>query len=133
MRIFPFNKSKRVRVMRSHDMEVLPPIERIRPMDPFESYGPVRDQNIRFQNDPVRSSGNLFPDFNSQWTSPVDEGIKTKLGGGIEKGTDIAKKAAYFYVYGVLLVTLLILLPTIFRFVYEFASWTYSHVGNIFH
>ena len=101
-------------------------------MDPFENNHNVYGQQTRNPNDPNYSIGNVFPDFNSQWMSQPEEGIKSKIGKDIEKGTDIAKKASNFYLYGIGLIALLILLPPFWRFVYELSSWAFDHVGNMF-
>ena len=75
---------------------------------------------------------NQFPDFNTRWLPQFDEGIKTKTGKNLEKGSDILKKSASFYRYGIGLTALLIILPAIVRFLYEFSSWAYKAVGKIF-
>ena len=73
-----------------------------------------------------------FSDFNIRWLPTFDEGIKTKIGTNLEKGSDILKKASSFYVYGLGLVTLLIILPPVIRFLYEFSSWLFDVAGNLF-
>lgn len=73
-----------------------------------------------------------FPDFNTRWLPSFDEGIKTKTGKSLEQGSDILKKASSFYVYSLGVITLLIFLPAIIRFLYECSSWLYDKSGNIF-
>lgn len=93
-------------------------------MDPFEN----QNQEIH-QPQPL---DNQFPDFNTRWLPPFEEGIKTKTGKNLEKGSDILKKASNFYFLGIGVVALIIFLPTIVRFLYEFSSWAYEAAGNIF-
>ncbi len=75
---------------------------------------------------------NQFPDFNTRWLPQFEEGIKTKTGKNLDKGSDIIKKSCNFYMYGLGLAALIIFLPAIVRFLYEFSSWAYEAAGNIF-
>jgi hypothetical protein len=93
-------------------------------MDLFESQQPEVYQ-------PPEQEGQ-FPDFNTKWLPQFEEGIKTKTGKIIEQGTDILRKASNFYIFSLGLVALLIILPAIIRFLYEFSSWAYDAAGNIF-
>jgi len=95
-------------------------------MDPFKN----QKYEIYQSQDEIPDNG--FPDFNSQWMPPIEEGIRSKIGKTIEKGTDVLKKASHFYFCGIALMALLILLPPIFRLVYELSSWAFDLVGNIF-
>ncbi|HEC66930.1 MAG TPA: hypothetical protein ENI23_16770 [bacterium] len=93
-------------------------------LDPFEDH----KQDI-YQPPPVQDG---FPDFNTRWAPEIDEGIKTKTGEGLDKGTDVLKKASNFYIYGLGLIALIIILPAILRFLYELSRWAYNWAGNIF-
>lgn len=93
-------------------------------MDLFE----IPKQEV--QHPPAQA--NEFSDFNIKWIPPFEEGIKTKTGKNIDKVVDITKKAAGFYMYGLGLVALLIILPAIVRFLYEFSRWAYEAAGNVF-
>lgn len=73
-----------------------------------------------------------FPDLNTKWFPQFDEEIKTKIGSDLDKGSDILKKAMSLYWFGLGLTTLLIILPAIIRFLYEFSNWAYDKSGNIF-
>ncbi len=73
-----------------------------------------------------------FPDFNTRWLPTFDEDIKTKAGMNLEKGSDILKKASSFYMYGLGLIALLIILPAILRFLYELSSYLFDISGNLF-
>ena len=85
------------------------------------------------KNSPVSIETNSsFPDFNTQWLPPFEEGPHTKLGSTIEKGTHIAKKTFGFYMCGLGLIALISILPVLLRFMYEFSSWAFDKVGNIF-
>lgn len=74
----------------------------------------------------------LFPDFNAQMLPRFDEENKTKASRNIDKGTDILKSTAGLYIYGLGIITLLIFLPAIIRFLYEFSSWAYDYAGTVF-
>ncbi len=93
-------------------------------MDPFENH----KQEI-YQPPPVQDG---FPDFNARWIPEFDEGIKTKIGENLEKGSDVTKKASKFYMYGLGLIALIIILPAIMKFLIEFSSWAFDAAGNIF-
>ena len=93
-------------------------------MDPFEN------QKYEIYQPPVQDAG--FPDFSAKWIPQLDEGIKTKTGKILEEGTDIFKKSSNFYMYGLGLIALLIVLPAILRFLYEFSRWAFENAGNIF-
>ena len=93
-------------------------------MDPFEN------QNHEIYQPPAQD--NQFPDFNTRWLPQFDEGVKTKTGKTIEQGTDILKKGSSFYMYGLGLIALIIILPAILRFLYEFSRWAFDAAGNIF-
>jgi len=93
-------------------------------MDPFEN------QKHEIYQPPVQDAG--FPDFNAKWLPQFEEGIKTKTGKTLEQGTDILKKTSNFYMYGLGLIALLIILPAILRFLYEFSRWAFENAGNIF-
>lgn len=93
-------------------------------MDPFEN------QKHEIYQPPVQDTG--FPDFNTRWLPQFDEGIKTKTGKNLEKGADILKKTSNLYMYGLGLIALLIILPAILRFLYEFSRWAFDLAGNIF-
>lgn len=93
-------------------------------MDPFE-----KPKQEIFQPPPT---SNEFPNFNTRWIPEFDEGIKTKAGESLEKGADILKKASNLYLYGLGLTCLIIILPVIIRFIYEFSGWAYDWAGNIF-
>ena len=93
-------------------------------MDPFEN------QKHEIYQPPAKDS--QFPDFNTRWLPQVDEGIKTKTGKSLDQGSDILKKASNFYIYGLGLTALIIFLPAIVRFLYEFSSWAYEAAGNVF-
>ncbi len=95
-------------------------------MDPFKS-----DQQ---ENYPISNLDNTpqFPDFNTQWMPQFEEGVKTKLGSNIEKGTDIIKKASNLYLFAIGLVALLMILPPLGRLMYEFSKWSFDFVGKIF-
>ena len=75
---------------------------------------------------------NQFPDFNTRWLPQFDEGIKTKTGKSLDQGSDILKKSCSFYIYGLGLAALVIILPAIVRFLYEFSRWAYEAAGNVF-
>ena len=96
--------------------------------DPFENQNPKQEiyQPPTIQDD--------FPDFNfnTKWLPQFEEGIKTQTGKSLEKGSEILKKAANFYMYGLALAALIIFLPAIARFLYEFSRWAYDRAGNIF-
>lgn len=94
-------------------------------MDPFE-----KPKQEIYPPPPVP---NEFPNFNTRWIMPeFGEGIKTRVGESLEKGADILKKASNFYLYGIGLVALIIILPAIIRFLYEFSGWAYDWSGRIF-
>ena len=93
-------------------------------LDPFEN------QKNEIYQPPVQDTG--FPDFNVRWLPQFDEEIKSKTGKNLEKGTDILKKTSNFYMYGLVLIALLIILPAILRLVYEFSRWAFDAAGNIF-
>ena len=93
-------------------------------MDPFEN------QKHEIYQPPAQD--NQFPDFNTRWLPQFEEGIKSKTGKKLDQGSDILKKASNFYIYGLGLVALIIFLPAIVRFLYEFSSWAYEAAGNIF-
>jgi hypothetical protein len=93
-------------------------------VDPFEN--PKQE----IYQPPVQE--NQFPDFNARWIPQFNEGIKTKTGKNLEKGSDIFKKGSSFYIYGLGLTALIIILPAIIRFLYEFSRWAYDRAGNIF-
>lgn len=93
-------------------------------MDPFEN------QQQELWQPPTQNI--QFPDINTKWLPQLDEGIKTKAGKNLEKGSDILKKASSFYVYTLGLIALIIFLPAIVRFLYEFSSWAYEMAGKIF-
>jgi len=93
-------------------------------LDPFEN------QSQEIFQPPTQE--NQFPDFNTRWLPQINDGIKTKTGKNLEKGSDILKKASSFYIYGLGLSALVIILPAIIRFLYEFSSWAYDKAGNIF-
>ncbi len=93
-------------------------------MDLFEN----QKQEI-YQPPPVQ---NDFPDFNTKWLPQFEEGIKTKVGNNLEKGSDILKKATGLYWFGLGLTILLIFLPAILRFIYEFSRYLFEKAGNIF-
>ncbi|MFH2059393.1 MAG: hypothetical protein ABIJ59_10895 [Pseudomonadota bacterium] len=93
-------------------------------MDPFET----QKQTINYP--PAQDS--QFPDFNTRWLPQFEEGIETKTGKNLEKGSDILKKASSFYFFGIGLIALIIFLPAIVRFLYEFSRWAYDGAGNIF-
>lgn len=93
-------------------------------MDPFEN------QKTEIYQPPAQDAG--FPDFNTKWLPQFEEGIKTKIGKKLEQGTDILKKGSNFYIYGLGLIALLIILPAILRFLYEFSRWAFENAGNIF-
>ena len=93
-------------------------------MDIFENQKP------EIHHPPAQDAG--FPDFNTRWLPLFDEGIKTKTGKTLEQGTDILKKTSNLYMYGVGLIALLIILPAILRFLYEFSRWAFDAAGNIF-
>lgn len=96
--------------------------------DPFEN----KKQKTEIYQPPVGEAG--FPDFiNTQWPIPsFEEGIKTKIGNNLEKGTDILKKASNFYFFALGLIALIIFFPTIIRFLYEISSWLYEVIGKLF-
>lgn len=73
-----------------------------------------------------------FPDLNARWLPQDEEGIKTKIGSNLEKGSDIFKKAMNFYWFGLGLTALIIILPALIRLLYEFSNWAYDNAGNIF-
>lgn len=73
-----------------------------------------------------------FPSFDMKAFPHFEENVESKTGKGIEKGIEIVKKAAGFYMYGLGLTALLIFLPTMLRFLYEFSQWAFDAVGNIF-
>ena len=93
-------------------------------MDPFE--------NQKHEVYQPSTQDNQFPDFNTQWLPQFEEGIKTKTGKSLDQGSDILKKASGFYFFGLGLTALIIFLPAIVRFLYEFSSWAYEAAGNIF-
>lgn len=93
-------------------------------MDPFENQEQEIYQPPQVQND--------FPDFNTRWLPQFDEGIKTKIGSILEKGSDIFKKSMNLYWVVLGLTALIIILPAIIRFLYEFSNWAYDWAGNIF-
>ncbi|MDM8535870.1 hypothetical protein QUF70_03880 [Desulfobacterales bacterium HSG17] len=88
-----------------------------------------KNQKQETTSPPMQNAG--FPNFNTTWI-PHDESIKTKTGKNLDKGTDILKKTFNFVFVIVGLIILMIFLPTIFRFFYEFSSWAYDEAGNIF-
>ena len=93
-------------------------------MDPFEN-----QKTEIYQPAPVQDD---FPDFNTRWLPQIDEGIKTKTGSSLEKWSDILRKAMNLYWFGLGLTALIIILPAIIRFLYEFSNWAYDSAGNIF-
>lgn len=95
--------------------------------DPFE-------QSIEKHN-PIEGvdTGPVFPNFSAQWLPPFEEGPNTRTGKAIEKGTDIVKKSVNFYLAGLGLVALVIILPALLRLFIEFSRWAYDWVGTIFH
>ena len=93
-------------------------------MDPFEN------QQHEIYQPPVPD--NQFPDFNTRWLPQFEDGIKTKTGKNLDKGSDILKKSCNFYMYGLGLAALIIILPAIARFLYEFSSWAFDAAGKIF-
>jgi hypothetical protein len=94
-------------------------------VDPFEN------QKTEIYQPPAQDAG--FPDFNTKWMPQFEEGIKTKVGTNLEKGSDILKKSSSLYVYALGLIALLIFFPAILRFLYEFSRWAFDISGNIFH
>ena len=72
-------------------------------MDPFEN--PKQE----IYKPPVPD--NQFPDFNTRWLPQFEEDITTKTGKNLDKGSDILKKTCSFYMYGLSLAALLIILP----------------------
>ncbi|MCK4454605.1 hypothetical protein KAU51_04685 [Candidatus Parcubacteria bacterium] len=95
-----------------------------------EHMNPFENQKHENYHPPTQDIG--FPDFNTRWSPQFNEGIKTKTGKILEKGADILKKASNFYMYGLGLIALLIFLPAILRFLYEFSSWVFDAAGKIF-
>ena len=95
-------------------------------MDPFE------DNKFEVYQEEDKTHDNGFPDFNNQWMPSFEEDLKSKISNKIKKGTDILKNAANFYFFGIILVALIMVLPPIFRMVYEFSSWAFDQVGRIF-
>lgn len=93
-------------------------------LDPFEKH----KQEV-YQPPPIQDE---FPNFNSRWMPEFEEGIKTKIGKSLEKGADIFKKASNFYLYGLGLIALIIILPAIIKFLIEFSRWAYDWAGAIF-
>lgn len=93
--------------------------------DPFES------KKTEIYQPPVQDNG-LADFLNTQWAPQFDEGLNTKTGKNLEKGTDILKKASYFYFFALGLIALLIFSPTIIRLLYELSSWLFDGVGKIF-
>ena len=93
-------------------------------MDPFEDL----KQEI-YQPPAVQDE---FPNFNTRWMPQFDEGIKTKIGSNLEKGSEILKKSTTFYWIGLGLTALIIILPAILRFLFEFSRWAYDGAGAIF-
>ncbi len=93
-------------------------------MDPFE----IPKTEV-FQPPPPDTG---FPDLNTQWLPPFEEGVKTKTGKNLEKGSDILKKAMSLYWFGLGLTALIIILPAMLRFLYEFSNWAYENAGTIF-
>ena len=75
---------------------------------------------------------NQFPDFNTKWLPQFEEGLKTKVGNNIEKGSDILKKAAGLYWFGLGLTILIVFLPAILRFIYGLSKYLFEKAGNIF-
>lgn len=73
-----------------------------------------------------------FPNFNTKWMPQFDEEIKTKIGNNLEKGSDILKKGTNLYWFGLGLTALIIILPAILRFLFEFSRWAYDGAGAIF-
>ena len=73
-----------------------------------------------------------FPNFNTRWMPDFDEGIKTKIGSNLEKGSDILKKSTNLYWISLGLTALVIILPAILRFIYELSRWAYNGAGSIF-
>ena len=95
-------------------------------------YDPFENNSKRNVQDETNVENFKLPDFNTSWMPPFEEGIKTKVGRGIEKGTDIIKKTSNLYIYGLLLIILIIILPAILRLVYEFSSWAFDLAGKVF-
>ena len=93
-------------------------------MDPFENH-----KQEKYQAPSVHDE---FLNFNTRWIPDFDEGIKTKIGKSLEKGADVFKKASNFYMYGLVLIALIIILPAIIKFLMEFSSWAFDAAGNIF-
>lgn len=93
-------------------------------MDPFEDH----NQEI-YQPQPL---DNQFPDFNTRFLPQFDEGLKTKTGKNLDKGSDILKKACKFYFCGIALIALIIFMPVILKFLIEFSSWAFEKSGKIF-
>ncbi len=93
-------------------------------MDPFEN------QKQEIYQPPVPD--NQFPDFNTRWLPQYEEGIETKTGKILDKGSDILKKSCNFYMYSLVLIALIIFFPTIVRFLYELSSWAYEGATNLF-
>ena len=73
-----------------------------------------------------------FPNLNTKWMPQFDEDIKTKIGSNLEKGSDILKKGTNLYWFGLGLTALIIILPAILRFLFEFSRWAYDRAGAIF-
>ncbi len=94
--------------------------------DPFKE---SMQKNTPAENTDINST---FLDFNTKWLPQLDEDTKTKFGKTIEKGTDITKKAFNLYMYGLALTVLIIILPVLLRLAYEFSTWAFDFVGNIF-
>jgi hypothetical protein len=93
-------------------------------MDPFEN------QKQEIYQPPAQD--HQFPDFNTKWLPQFEEGIKTKTGKNLDKGSDILKKSCNFYMYCLGLIALIMFFPTIVRFLYELSSWAYEGTINLF-
>ena len=93
-------------------------------MDLFEN----EKQEVVFP--PAQESS--FPDFNSQWIPPFEEGISSKTGRVIEKGTDIFKKASGFYFALLGLTALVIFLPAFVRVLYGLSKWLFEMAEIVF-
>ena len=94
--------------------------------DPFE-------ESLK-KNNSIKNMGTSsnFPDFNTRFFPDFEEGAKSKTGKNLDKGTEIIKSAMNVYLFGLGLASLLIILPVLLRFLYEFSSWAFDKVGNIF-
>lgn len=93
-------------------------------MDPFE--------DLRQEVHHPPAAPDEFPSFNTQWLPQFDEGIETKAGKSLEKGSDILKKASSFYMFALALAVLIIFLPPIIRFLYGLSRFAYDKAGSIF-